>query len=248
MQLLHLKNKPWSLKIGQPGLFYFNLPLQLSISVPPPSLLLSLFFTQLLFMMPVSRSDSSYRTICQGNFFQSQVFIACVQTITKLWLVPEFNFVCAQAKVFRVIKLHSIFHRSWANNSPLSKKCPFLCHNVGIHSLILRRPRSFAVPFAGSERDRERPWMSENQARAYTDRLRSVSAFVCTRIKPDLTTFGRGTYRGSVPLKYLRLTMSSKNSQHVALCVTAQHFLKMSKTSKYNMYRYWSAVSVGYAQ
>ena len=29
MQLLHLKNKPWSLKIGQPGLFYFNLPLQL---------------------------------------------------------------------------------------------------------------------------------------------------------------------------------------------------------------------------
>ena len=39
--------------------------------------------------------------------------------------------------------------------------------------------------------------------------------------------------------------MSSKNSQHVALCVTAQHFLKMSKTSKYNMYRYWNAVSVG---
>ena len=36
MQLLHLKNKPWSLKIGQPGLFYFNLPLQLSISLPPP--------------------------------------------------------------------------------------------------------------------------------------------------------------------------------------------------------------------
>ena len=24
--------------------------------------------------------------------------VACVQTITKLWLVPEFNFVCAQAK------------------------------------------------------------------------------------------------------------------------------------------------------
>ena len=88
MQLLHLKNKPWSLKIGQPGLFYFNLPLQLSISVPPPSLLLSLFFTQPLFMMHVSRSDSSYRTICQGNFFWSQVF--------------------------RIIKLHSIFHRSRA--------------------------------------------------------------------------------------------------------------------------------------
>ena len=37
-----------------------------------------------------------------------------------------------------------------------------------LSSLILRRPRSFAVPFAereGSERDRERPRTSENQAR-----------------------------------------------------------------------------------
>ena len=28
--------------------------------------------------------------------------LACVQTITKLWLVPEFNFVCAQANINRL--------------------------------------------------------------------------------------------------------------------------------------------------
>ena len=136
MQLLHLKNKPWSLKIGQPGLFYFNLPLQLSISLCLLSLLLGSFFTQLLFMMHVSRSHSSYRTICQGNFFQSQVF--------------------------RIIKLHSII--SFTDLGPTivlsprsvlsrSLSCVTMWAYIALwFSDIRGRSRSLSLPFLGKRK------------------------------------------------------------------------------------------------
>ena len=37
------------------------------------------------------------KTFKQNFLFSRVLQVACVQTITKLWLVPEFNFVCPQA-------------------------------------------------------------------------------------------------------------------------------------------------------
>ena len=45
-------------------------------------------------------------------------------------------------------------------------------------SLILRRPRSFSVPFAPLPLDRERPRTSENQASLNRDRC-YVLVFIC---------------------------------------------------------------------
>ena len=72
----------------------------------------------------------------------------------------------------------------------------------------------------------EVPFPAPQCGHSGTDGLHADSAFVCARIRPDLTTFGRATYQGSVPLRDLRLNTSyQKWSTRCSLSrVTAQHF------------------------
>ena len=68
-------------------------------------------------------------------------------------ILMDWASICSSFKSSQ-IRFYSCANKCWYRTKSVSV-CP---------SLILRRPRSFAVPFASSERDRERPRTSENQA------------------------------------------------------------------------------------